>query len=73
MTPEEAYTLARYQRPGVRLIVGPTAAREDHITPLNPHVLSRLPGHPSWVDYDVVGQHWLAAVRAQQEQQERTK
>jgi hypothetical protein len=35
MTPEEGYRLAQYQRPGVKIIMGPTEAREEWIKPLS--------------------------------------
>ena len=37
MTCEEGYRLAQYQRPGVKIIMGPTEAREEWIEPLSPY------------------------------------
>ena len=37
MTCEEGYRLAQYQRPGVKIIMGPTDAREEWIKPLSPY------------------------------------
>ena len=33
MTPEEGYRLAQFQRPGIKIVMGPTEAREDRIAP----------------------------------------
>jgi hypothetical protein len=45
--------LARFQRPGVILIVGPTEAREDVLRPLNPWQISKLPGDSSFARRDL--------------------
>ena len=54
MTPEEAYELAKYQRPGIRLLVGATVACEAIMAPLDPTLdLFPLHGYSSWEDYDL--------------------
>lgn len=53
MTPDQAYDLARYQRPGVRLIVGATEAREEPVKPLDWRQMKDLPGDRSWFDHDI--------------------
>lgn len=57
MTPEEGYELARKQRPGVKIVMGPTEAREERMEPVN--IMTRLkwyldlPGDSSWWAYGV--------------------
>lgn len=51
MNPERALELAKHQRPGVRLVVGPTEARGEPTWPLpSTH---HLPGDPSWRERDL--------------------
>ena len=50
MTPEAALELAKYQRPGVVLQVGPTEAKEARIRPLSDQRLRALPGDATWLD-----------------------
>lgn len=47
MTPEEGYRLARYQRPGVVIFMGPDEAEERAVFPLSADTINRLPGDPS--------------------------
>lgn len=42
ITAEHALWLAKYQRPGVVLVVGPTLAREEWVKPLSRYALYRL-------------------------------
>lgn len=57
MTPEEGYELAKKQRPGVKIVMGPTEAREERMDPVN--IMTRLkwyldlPGDTSWWAYGV--------------------
>ncbi len=51
MTPECAYELARYARPGVKIVMGATEAREEQIRPLDVSQLSKLPGDSTWFAY----------------------
>lgn len=48
MTPDRACELAQYQRPGVKLVVGPTEAREEVVKPLWYWHVWQLPGDASW-------------------------
>lgn len=53
MTPEEALDLARFQRPGIKIVVGPTEAREERLPPAPmPRTLGPL-HHQSWLLYDM--------------------
>ena len=52
ITPEEGYYLAKYQRPGRKIVMGPHAARDDKIAPLTRQHMSALPGFWSFYDYD---------------------
>jgi hypothetical protein len=49
--PEEALHLAKYQRPGVKLVVGATDAYELPISRLPIFDLMQLPGESNWPDY----------------------
>jgi hypothetical protein len=51
MTPDDALSLAQYQRPGVRIVVGATSAKELPVTPLGS--LHHLPGDNSWRERDL--------------------
>lgn len=51
---DEALRLAKYQRPGVRLIVGPTEAIETRVEPVKSYILYKLPGPSSFFERDVV-------------------
>ena len=57
MTPEEGYELAKKQRPGVKIVMGPTKAREERMAPVNIMTCLKwalsLPGDTSWWAYDV--------------------
>ncbi len=53
MTPEQGYDLAKFQRPGVKIVMGATGAREEKMAPVNYQVLRKLPGDWSWVEYDL--------------------
>lgn len=57
MTPEEGYELARKQRPGVKIVMGPTEAREERMEPVNNMTRLKwyldLPGDSSWGAYGV--------------------
>lgn len=48
MDVDEAMRLSRFQRPGVRLVVGPVGAREEVMKPLPNYKLRLLPGDFSW-------------------------
>lgn len=53
MTPDQAMAMARFQRPGVKLVVGPTKAREEPVAPLRRQALHALPGDYSWRSRDL--------------------
>ena len=53
MTPEQALDLAKFQRPGVRLIVGPTEAREVRTEPRDVPTNWRAPQPATWLEYDL--------------------
>jgi hypothetical protein len=53
MTPDQAMQLARFQVPGVKVVVGPTAVRIERIAPLSPVRLDELPGDHSWHERDL--------------------
>ena len=53
MTPEQAYDLAKFQSPGVVLVVGATEAIERQMTALPMRELDRLSGDWTWLDYDM--------------------
>ena len=46
LTMEEVKNLAQHQRPGVKIIVGPTVAIEKQMAPLPAHLFSLLPNVP---------------------------
>ena len=53
MTPEQGYDAAKFQRPGIKIVMGPHAAKESPISPLSHWAISKLPGHASWSDRDL--------------------
>jgi len=48
MTPEEGYSLSEYRRPGVKVVMGITNAKEASVEPLPKYNLNKLPGDSSW-------------------------
>jgi hypothetical protein len=53
MTPDQAFHLAKFQRPGVILCVGAEQAKERQVTPLSYYLdLRKLPGDASWAERD---------------------
>jgi hypothetical protein len=52
MTADEALAFAEFQRPGVKLVVGPELAREEPITRLSNYHLYFLPGDSTWTARD---------------------
>lgn len=57
MTPDQGYALAMRQRPGVKIVMGATEAREERIAPLDIETRLEwwrsLPGDVSWRWHDV--------------------
>ena len=53
MTPEEGYAASRYQRPGIKIIMGPEASREAPIVALSEWAIAKLSGDASWSDRDL--------------------
>ncbi|MEN9932974.1 MAG: hypothetical protein RIS17_1547, partial [Pseudomonadota bacterium] len=53
MTADEALALAKFQRPGVKLIVGPTEAREEQTSAAKISTDWRKPQPASWREYDL--------------------
>lgn len=52
MTPEEGYDLAKFQRPGRKIVMGPDAARDEPIRALH-WWENRITTWPqSWADYE---------------------
>jgi len=60
MTPEQGYELAKFQRPGVKIVMGPTDAVEVEVTPMSFLDLRDLPGDANWFDRDM--RAWLGFV-----------
>lgn len=52
LTPEEGYRRAEFQRPGVRIIMGPTQSREEKIAQVNAWVI--FAGPQTWRQYDLM-------------------
>jgi hypothetical protein len=53
MTADEALALAKFHRPGVKLIVGPTEAREEQTSAAKLSTDWRNPQPASWREYDL--------------------
>jgi hypothetical protein len=56
MTPEAGYDLAAKQRPGVIIVMGPEAAREERIRPPGYHewrTIREKPGASTQLEYDL--------------------
>ncbi len=51
MTPEEGYELAKKQRPGVKIVMGPTDCRDEWMEPINYVDMRAIRGPGSWDDY----------------------
>jgi hypothetical protein len=52
MTPQEGYELAKYQRPGFKVVMGPDRAKSQRISAIPMEDLKDLPGFHSWLWYD---------------------
>lgn len=48
MTPAQGYNLAQYQRPGFKVVMGATEARDVTIKPISKWKYSQLAGDVSW-------------------------
>jgi hypothetical protein len=51
MTPDEGYALAKFQRSGTKIAMGPNSAVEVPIIPLPWRDLRALHGPGSWIEY----------------------
>lgn len=53
MSTEQGYRLARFQRPGRKIVMGPDTALDIQIAALPKHVIFQLPGEASWLARDL--------------------
>lgn len=53
LTPDEAYKLVPFQRPGVKYVVGPTDAYEAQMDPISSYQAQMLTGPSSFWEYNV--------------------